>query len=121
MSISVLIVDDMATHLRHFQHLFLQLGVYTLTAASAEEALVVVQKSPVDAIFLDYNMPGMNGFDFVNAYKNLDVSKHAPIIMMSTDMAINQLAVQVGHAKAWVVKRATRDMVENALREVGVW
>lgn len=121
MSISVLIIDDVPSHRQHFQHLFLQLGIYTLTAESGEEALCILKTAPVDVIFLDYNMPGMNGFEFVGAYKKVELQKHAPIIMISTDMAINQLSVRAGHAKAWVTKRATRDMVENVLKEVGVW
>jgi CheY-like chemotaxis protein len=120
-TISVLVVDDVLTHRQHFQHIFLQLGIYTITAESAEEGLKILKKHKVDAIFLDYNMPGMNGFEFIAECRLLKDAQEIPIIMMSSDMVINEVSVKQGLAQAWVTKRATRHTVENALKTLGIW
>ncbi len=56
---------------------------------SAKKALeyVKTKKDPVtDLIFLDINMPGMTGWEFLEAYKslNVDAQKNTIIIMLST-------------------------------------
>jgi CheY-like chemotaxis protein len=100
-TISVLVIDDMLHNRQHFQKIFLQLGVYTLFAESGEEGLKILEQRPVDAIFLDYNMNGMNGFEFIGACRTLENRLEIPIVMMSSDMAINALSVQQGLAQAW--------------------
>ncbi len=39
-----------------------------------------------DAIFLDINMPGMNGWDFLEKYEQLNIKKSPSIIMLSTSL-----------------------------------
>jgi CheY-like chemotaxis protein len=41
-----------------------------------------------DLIFLDINMPIMNGFDFLNEYQNLSetIQKHCIIMMLTTSL-----------------------------------
>ncbi len=120
MTISVLVIDDVLRNREHFYQIFLQLGVYTLLADSGEQGLKVLEKQSVDAIFLDYNMPGMNGFEFIAHCRANETMAHIPIIMMSSDMAINEVAVKEGLAQAWLIKRATKAMVENVLKTLGI-
>jgi CheY-like chemotaxis protein len=119
-TISVLVIDDVPSHRHHFQHIFLQMGVYVLLAESAEEGLKDLEVQPVDAIFLDYNMPGMNGFEFIAQCQLLEGRAEIPIIMMSSDMIINETAVAKGLAQAWVSKRAKKETIENVLKTLGV-
>lgn len=37
-----------------------------------------------DLIFLDINMPGMNGWEFLDEFKKLDKGKQSPIMVMLT-------------------------------------
>lgn len=120
MTLSILIIDDIPSHRQHFQHILLQLGIYTLVADSAEQGLKLLETTPVNTILLDYNMPGMNGFEFIKEYRSRTKGQDVPIIMMSSDLAINELALKQGLAQAWVTKRATRTMVENALKSLGL-
>lgn len=121
MTRTVLVIDDVANNRQHFQHLLMQLGAHILQAESAEDGLKVLDSHQVDAIFLDYNMPGMNGFEFIAQYRKNPEHAEIPVVMMSTDMMINEIAVSKGLAQAWIIKRATLTMVENVLKTLGIW
>ncbi|PWJ92215.1 response regulator receiver domain-containing protein [Flavobacterium araucananum] len=55
---------------------------------SAEEALYYLQNKECNEntlpviIFLDINMPGMNGWEFLEEYKNLDKKLHCKVILV---------------------------------------
>lgn len=58
---------------------------------SAENALLIFEKGTdnlPDVIMLDINMPGMNGWDFLNEYQkhNFSALKKIPIFMLSTSI-----------------------------------
>ncbi len=63
----VLVVDDVDL-LRDFTQNFLQLtGLKVLVASSGQQALKMMEEAtePVDLVFTDYNMPGMNGLELI--------------------------------------------------------
>ncbi len=70
----LLLVDDELANLQKLQRTFMDL--YTVhMARSGEEALQILQKTPIDAIITDQKMPGMTGIEFLElsqkAYPNL--------------------------------------------------
>lgn len=62
MQYTLLVVDDEEEICSMLKQYFSMSGYIVYTAASAEEALELVSKSP-DMIILDVNMPGMDGFE----------------------------------------------------------
>jgi CheY-like chemotaxis protein len=55
------------------------------TALNGAEALEILQSSVTpDLIFLDLNMPIMNGFDCLKALKNEKIYRHIPVIIFTT-------------------------------------
>jgi len=84
----LLIDDDKVTNFYH--KVFLKQGNYAkkiVEASSANEALnyLVSQKKTYvkpDIIFLDINMPGLSGWDFLNEYKLLDKKFKGSLIFM---------------------------------------
>jgi len=62
---TVLLVDDSDT-IRHIIKLYLtKLKLELLEADRAEGGLRLLGTSPVDLVIADFNMPGMNGLEFV--------------------------------------------------------
>lgn len=59
----ILVVDDEKQLRELFKEAFSRAGYEVQTAGSAEEALEIVQKTPFWVLFLDLNLPGMNGID----------------------------------------------------------
>src|SRR5690606_27645206 len=57
----VLCVDDQPANLRLLEAFLADIGVAALLAHSGEEALDILTECPVDLIFMDVQMPGMDG------------------------------------------------------------
>jgi CheY-like chemotaxis protein len=71
-----------------------------------------------DLIFLDINMPGMNGWEFLEEYNQLDkeLQGHAIIIMLTTSDNIDDLA----RAKTWsiVSDYITKPLTKEAMTDI---
>ncbi len=70
---SILIVDDEMQIRVLFCKAFRAAGYTVHGASSAEEALRVQEVSPAEVLFLDLNLPGMNGLDLCR-----EIRKHWP-------------------------------------------
>ena len=80
----VLVVDDDPDILGLVQARVRQHGHQAVGAASAEEALeLVAQRGSPDVAVLDVNMPGMNGFDLLQALRSKDGMEDLPVIFLS--------------------------------------
>ncbi len=62
-ALRILVVDDTPTNLMVAEKMFAMLGQRPILAASGEQALALLQQEPFDVVFLDIEMPGMNGFE----------------------------------------------------------
>jgi signal transduction histidine kinase len=88
----VLIVDD-EMGVRESLRAILQPDCEVLTATSGEEALALLQRSPIDIMTLDLRMPGLGGIDVLERAKQLDPDLEVLIITGygSLDTAIQGL------------------------------
>jgi DNA-binding NtrC family response regulator len=71
----VLVVDDEKDFVEMFSLRLQQRGEKVSSAYSGEEALKVLGKTPIDVVFLDIRMPGMDGIDTLKQIK-----KHHPLV-----------------------------------------
>lgn len=58
-------------------------GWGTLTAASGEECLQLVQKKLFDAILLDVSMPEMDGFEVYERLQSNPMTRSIPVILLT--------------------------------------
>lgn len=90
--VSILIVDDRRENLVALEAALAPLEHRVVKAASGEQALRCLLKEEVAVIILDVQMPGLDGFETAAYIKELERTKHIPIIFLT---AINKEAQHV--------------------------
>ena len=70
-------------------------------------------------IFLDINMPGMNGWEFLDAYKKLpeDQTRHIKVLMLTTSINPDEekKAIDIAEVKGFIHKPLTPEKLEKAI------
>ncbi|MBC7388595.1 MAG: response regulator [Opitutaceae bacterium] len=83
------------------------------TGIGAFEYLQAKEKPRPDLIFLDINMPGMNGWEFLQVYRKLDKSLQTQIIIMLTTSENPDDASRakgVGYVSDYLTKPLTKEV-----------
>jgi CheY-like chemotaxis protein len=80
----ILLVDDSSTFLLMEKFILRNDPYVLITASNGEEAVLKAVSDQPDLILLDAVMPRMNGFEACRAIRENEVSKHIPIIMVTT-------------------------------------
>src|ERR1700694_3658171 len=78
---TILIVEDEAKMRRLLELDLGDDGFQTLSAEDAESGLKLLQNGSVDLVITDLKLPGMNGFDFLQAVKRFQAAM--PVIVMT--------------------------------------
>lgn len=98
------------------------------TAQSGHEALKYLKQttsagvaSPPDLIFLDINMPAMNGWEFLENYRKLD-DRHkgkVMIVMLTTSLfpEDKQRSMEIPEISAFENKPLTKEKLDNILKK----
>jgi CheY-like chemotaxis protein len=125
----VLLIDDDPDD-NFFHRLILEESGMCGTVRVAESGLAALQyltetddaayERP-DVIFLDINMPGMNGFEFLQHYQQLpDVQKSRLVLLMLTtslSAADQQRAAQTGEVGGYYTKPLTTEIIAEVVRK----
>lgn len=88
----VLVIDDHSMN-RHIAKVYLEeVGCMVSESDSATDALVKIIGSkgnnPYNLMLVDYQMPGMSGFDFADAVKGMVTSRDIPLVLI-TSISLN--------------------------------
>ena len=121
----ILLVDD--DEITNFVHesviLDLDAAQKIVTAHNGQEALDIIRQGgpwPDDCptlIFLDINMPVMNGFEFLEAYQQLEEKRRQSIIVVMLTSSLNPGDIQ--HAEeAGVADFVSKPLTPSKLKEV---
>ena len=116
-SLQVLIVDDEAPARRKILRLLrTEPGVQVVGEAdSGESALFAVEKHRPDVMFLDVQMPGMNGFDVVQSISTAAPAKMPCIVFVTAHDQYALRAFEV-HAFDYLLKPVTEERFREVLR-----
>lgn len=111
----VLVVDDHAAARQGVVDILTSSGYEVAAAGSAPEALTLLATQPVDLIFTDLMMPGMDGLAFIQAIVQRRIESQ---IVMFTAHASVSTAVQAMRMGAfdYIEKPFTVDQLEDAAR-----
>ncbi|MCS6967384.1 MAG: PAS domain S-box protein [Cytophagales bacterium] len=79
----ILIVDDNSVNLNVARSILKRAGCQVSVARSGKEAIAMVQQQPFDLIFMDVQMPVMNGLETTRYIKELQLPHLPPIVAMT--------------------------------------
>ena len=92
MSPKILSVDDSKTIRALLARLFRPYACELYEAANGEEGLAVAGKERPDLIFLDYNMPVMDGVTMLRRLRDDAELRRTPVIMLTAESGVENIA-----------------------------
>jgi len=118
---SCLVVDDSKVVRMVARRILQGLEFEIEEAADGQQALDACQKKLPDAILLDWNMPVMNGIEFLRALRKMP-GGDAPIVVFCTtenDLQHIQEAITSG-ANEYIMKPFDSDIIATKFQQVGL-
>jgi two-component system, chemotaxis family, chemotaxis protein CheY len=116
-----LIVDDSAVIRKVARRILEGLDFTISEAQDGAEALDAVRDAMPDAVLLDWNMPVMDGYDFLRALRQLPNGKEPKVVFCTTENDIAHIA-RAMHAGAdeYIMKPFDKDIVSTKFAQVGL-
>ena len=116
-------VDDSPVIKKIMKQAIESIGYELLGASDGKEALALLSKEYVDVklILSDWNMPIMNGYEFLKAVKSNNSFKHIPVIMITTEAEKSNInkAIQAGAANYLLKPFNTGALLEKVQQCIG--
>ncbi len=82
-NIQVLVVEDNPANLKLVEELLKGLGVQVTAAENGYSALQLCESTPFDLIFMDVQMPGIDGLETTRQLREKEVADRTPIIALT--------------------------------------
>ena len=116
-----LIVDDSRVVRKVASRIIRDLDFDVVEAGDGMEALEICRNAMPDAILLDWNMPVMNGLDFLRALRREDNGKAPKVVFCSTENDAEHIgeAVRSG-ADEFIMKPFDSGIIRSKFTEVGL-
>ncbi len=122
MTFSILLVDDSLPMRSVLKKTFKAAGYSDSEfheAGNGKEALDLVKGRWIDIVVTDYNMPVMDGLEFIKELKKDDILKDTPVVIISTEGSkskIDEFLTQ--GAKGYITKPFTPETIRNTITEI---
>lgn len=117
-----LIIDDSRAMRALLGRMLRELGYEIAEAGNGREGLETLRTSPLpDVVLVDWNMPEMNGFEFVQAVRANHDWDGMRVVMVTTETEMSRVvkALSLG-LDAYVMKPFTKDSVVEQLERIGL-
>ncbi|CCD99562.1 response regulator [Bradyrhizobium sp. STM 3809] len=118
---SCLVVDDSSVVRKIARRILEELGFSVVEAEDGEQALELCTKSLPEAILLDWNMPVMDGYDFLGRLRRLPGGEGPKVVFCTTENDIDHIsrALNAG-ANEYIMKPFDKEIVAAKFQEVGL-
>jgi len=120
--VRALVIDDSRAIRSILGNIMKDLGFEVSDAKHGLDALErLKQNGPIELALVDWNMPEMNGFDFVTAVRGNPAFKAMFLVMVTTETEMSQVAkaIEAG-ANEYIMKPFTKEMIAEKLRLLGM-
>ncbi len=116
-----LVVDDSSVIRKVARRILEGLGFQITEAEDGQQALDSCRRELPDAVLLDWNMPVMDGYDFLKALRRLPGGDRPKVVFCTTENDVVHIARAL-HAGAneYIMKPFDKEIVEAKFHEVGL-
>ena len=117
-----LVVDDSKAIRSIVGRSLRQMGFEVLEAGHGQEALDRLRDAPgTSLVLVDWNMPVMNGLEFIRAVRANDAWRDLPLVMVTTESELVHVeaALSAG-ANEYIMKPFTVEILRDKLALVGI-
>ena len=116
------VIDDSRATRRIVGQYLKDLSFEVLEAGDGQQALdTLVEHGLPDVVMVDWNMPVMNGLDFIKAVRANKANRDLPIIMLTTETEMERMALAfLAGVNEYIMKPFSRTMIEEKLSILGI-
>ena len=113
----ILIVEDSQVDRTRLETLLASNGFQVSLAVNGEQAIASVKRAKPDAILMDVNMPGMDGFAATRALRGDAETKDIPVVLVTAkDQKADKAWGQMLGAKGYITKPYSDDQILSQVR-----
>ncbi len=116
-----LIIDDNRLTADALKHMLEVLNVPAQVVYGSGAAMALLGRTTPSVVLLDINMPGVDGTEILAYLRREPRLLKVPVIVVtSDDQPETRQRVMKGGANGFIVKPASLDMLDSALKKVGL-
>ncbi|HLH12880.1 MAG TPA: response regulator [Methylovirgula sp.] len=117
----VLVVDDSTVIRKVAKRILESMNIQTLEAEDGRKALSACSFVMPDAILLDWNMPVMDGFEFLHELRKMPGGLKPKVVFCTTENDVAHIARAI-HAGAdeYIMKPFDKQILQSKLEEIGL-
>jgi two-component system chemotaxis response regulator CheY len=116
-----LVVDDSSVVRKVARRILEGLDFHIVEAEDGEQALEICKRELPEAILLDWNMPVMDGYEFLGNLRRMPGGDQPKVVFCTTENGIDHItrALDAG-ANEYIMKPFDKDIVTAKFEEVGL-
>lgn len=116
-----LVVDDSSVIRKVARRILEDLSFEITEAENGEKALSACENTMPDAILLDWNMPVMDGMEFLSALREMPEGEKPQVVFCTTENDVGHIAraIRAG-ANEYIMKPFDREILHSKFQEVGL-
>jgi two-component system, chemotaxis family, chemotaxis protein CheY len=116
-----LVVDDSSVIRKVARRILEDLGFKVSEAEDGENALSICRQRMPEVILLDWNMPVMDGYDFLRKLRAMTGGDGPKVVFCTTENDVSKIARAVNAgADDYLMKPFDRDIIQTKLAESGL-
>ena len=119
---AALVIDDSKAMRSMLRRILNNAGIEVFEAGDGQEALDCLQRiQSIDFALVDWDMPGMDGYEFIRTVRANPIYLHLRLMMVTAELELDQIAEALAAgADEYIMKPFTRDAVLDKLKLLGI-
>jgi two-component system, chemotaxis family, chemotaxis protein CheY len=116
-----LVVDDSSVIRKIARRILEEMNFQIIEAEDGEKALEICKRGLPDAVLLDWNMPVMDGYEFLRSLRQLPDGDRPKVVFCTTENGMDHIARALdAGANEYIMKPFDKDIVAAKFQEVGL-